>query len=162
MTLIMNDATRKLLEETRDFADRIGARDKLEEQLNFLDKYSSHDGVERTECTLYPDCKYSFGFVLYQKGRTYQAVKYSCKSCDSSGVDELIDGKSRWDRCPHCNGTEFEVGEPFDKSVKKAMLFNGALLYYGPGESGVGGPQFSVSLGSLGPEGVKHRWEIHT
>lgn len=37
--------------------------------------------------------------------------------------------------------------------------FNGGLIYFGPGESGVGDPQFSVDLGG---NTSKHRWTVHT
>lgn len=42
--------------------------------------------------------------------------------------------------------------------------FNGGLIYYGPRETGVDSPQFSVSLSAVaGHElAAKARWEIHT
>lgn len=41
--------------------------------------------------------------------------------------------------------------------------FNGGLIYYGPGETGVGEPQFSVSLTrTVGGEAPAHDWEVHT
>jgi hypothetical protein len=54
----------------------------------------------------------------------------------------------------------------FDMYIKKdgeyEHWFNGGCIYYGEGDTGVGGPQFSVRLeaatGGEAPEG----WSIHT
>ena len=43
------------------------------------------------------------------------------------------------------------------RSSAWAHSYNGGLLYYGSGDSGVGGPNFSVRIGS-----VAEGWNIHT
>jgi hypothetical protein len=40
----------------------------------------------------------------------------------------------------------------------RKFLYNGGLIYYEGSESGVGGPQFSVTLSGR----TDSRWEIHT
>ncbi len=53
------------LAEARAFADRIGMRQQLEEQLQFLDEYAEHGDRGKTCCRLYGDgAPYSFGFVM--------------------------------------------------------------------------------------------------
>jgi hypothetical protein len=38
-----------------------------------------------------------------------------------------------------------------------AMWFNGGLIYFGEGDTGVGAPQFSVRIGT-----TEEGWEVHT
>lgn len=39
----------------------------------------------------------------------------------------------------------------------KGVVMNGGLIYFGPGDTGIGGPQYSVRLGET-TEG----WSVHT
>ncbi len=66
------------------------------------------------------------------------------------------------DLAPHSFG--FELLGPEREDGSRNCLFNGGVIYYGPGESGASAPQYSVSLaGALGgAEAKKHRWEVHT
>ncbi len=53
------------LAAARAFADRVGLRDDLEQQLRYLDEYAEHGDRGRTCCRLYRDgAPYSFGFVM--------------------------------------------------------------------------------------------------
>ena len=110
MLLCSNDYVQKQLIEARVFADHIGARESLEEQLELLGKLYEREGRVR-ECVLFSDhAPHSFFFSV----------------CDVT-------------------------------PEKRTELLCGGLIYYGPHETGVGVPQFSVSMGGDAP-----RWEIHT
>lgn len=53
------------LAEAREFAERIGLQQNLEQQLRYLDEYAEHADRGKTRCVLYPDgAPYSFGFIL--------------------------------------------------------------------------------------------------
>lgn len=120
--LRVEESAQKRLEETRAFADKVGARNELEEQLEYLGGYANSPEEQKTVCLLYTDfAPYSFGFTMYRL-----------------------------------------VSE--DGQKKEKRWFNGGLIYYGPGDTGVDGPQFSVSLeGAFGVgRANKHRWEVNT
>jgi hypothetical protein len=57
------------LAEARAFADGVGLRQQLEEQLKYLDEYAEHGDRGKTCCRLYRDgAPYSFGFVMTVRG----------------------------------------------------------------------------------------------
>lgn len=45
----------------------------------------------------------------------------------------------------------------FEEFLDKPPTIHGGLIYYGPGDSGVGAPQFSVRIGD-----TSEGWSIHT
>lgn len=66
------------------------------------------------------------------------------------------------DSAPH--SFLFTLYGPSKDDGARDHWFTGGLIFYGPHQSGVGGPQYSVSLaGATGqPEARDARWEIHT
>lgn len=62
------------------------------------------------------------------------------------------------DFAPH--SFRFVVQTPEREGETRRVVLKGGLLYYGPGEGGVGLPQLSVSMSST--DAKKHRWEVHT
>ncbi|MBN1772543.1 MAG: DUF4120 family protein [Deltaproteobacteria bacterium] len=53
------------LAEARAFADKVGLRENLEDQLRYLDEYAEHGDRGKTCCRLYRDsAPQSFGFVM--------------------------------------------------------------------------------------------------
>lgn len=65
------------------------------------------------------------------------------------------------DLAPHSFG--FTIYGPAKADGERDHWLTGGLIFYEPRQSGVGGPQFSVSLsGATGLEGEQPRWEIHT
>lgn len=66
----MLDATRVTdqLTKARAYADSIGKRDQLEQQLTYLDTYAEDGERGRSRCRLFPDfAPHSFEFVLEVK-----------------------------------------------------------------------------------------------
>ena len=52
-------------EQVLAFADKVGLRHQLDEQLEFLGTYAQHDGRDRTRCRLFKDfAPYSFEFLM--------------------------------------------------------------------------------------------------
>jgi hypothetical protein len=119
--LRVDESAQKRLEQARAFADKVGAREELEAQLNYLSTYANGNGTD-TVCVLFNDfAPHSFEFVMLRV---------------------VTEGEEK----------------------KEKRWFNGGLIYFGPGESGVSAPQFSVSLdGCFGTgKGNQHRWSVHT
>jgi hypothetical protein len=66
------------------------------------------------------------------------------------------------DSTPH--SFYFNLLGPAKDDGSRERWFNGGLIYFGPHETGVGGPQYSVSLAGAtgGAEANTARWEVHT
>lgn len=131
MLLIEN---KKGYDEVVEFAKRRGVLGELESRLQYLGGYAckTEMGVDetRTVCVLSHDfAPYSWGIRMYRR-KANITVDPKNVTLDNwrGGLDRHYD-----------------------------FMFNGGLIYYGPGESGVSGPQFSVRNGSS-----HETWEINT
>lgn len=51
-----------------------------------------------------------------------------------------------------------------EEDGQRSVWLSGGLIYFGPGESGVGGPQYSVDLEAAtgAASANQHRWNVHT
>lgn len=148
MSLRILPQNQKHYDDALAFAERRGLKKEFEEKVNSLTTWSPD-----VECELYPDAPHSFGFVLrrHVPGIKEEAV---CETrVKDTGLEFLPHSRSQYDHktCGWC-GCKLE---------HSLFMFNGGLLYYGKGEDGVAGPQFSVRLGALTGD-LKEGWEIHT
>jgi hypothetical protein len=157
--VVMSEFIAEKIAETRKFADSLGpnARKSLEDNLNYLVTYAARDGIKRTQLYLYSDlAPHSFGFVLHWLARSFYAQAYKCRGCNSTYSFEAIPVIRP---CPLCNGELHEVeGERTECKVADKEFMHGALVYFAANHTGVGWPQYSVSL----CDDKTARWEVHT
>jgi hypothetical protein len=66
------------------------------------------------------------------------------------------------DFAPHSFG--FNLMGPVKNDGSRDRWFVGGVIYYGPSETGVDGPQFSVDIEAVAgnPEAQKPRWKVNT
>lgn len=125
---------KKKFDEIIEFAKSRGVLNKLEDRLKFLGEYAckTEMGIDetRTVCVLHHDfAPYSWGIQMY---RRKDNITVDPKNVT---LDNWRGGLDRY----------------------YVFMFNGGLIYYGPNESGVSSPQFSVRNGSS-----DETWEINT
>lgn len=126
---------KQYLEDVRAFADRRGPeiRAKLEAQITRLEEYGgTKDGV------LVDPSRFVVVLSSDRAPFSFNISWYSRKVDMAVPIEKFADDKTR--------------------SAFYNYFMNGGLIYYGPGESGVSGPQFSVRSGSESDED----WTINT
>lgn len=129
------------LNAVKEFADNTGLRENLDRSLEYLNGYACHlDDPEladptRTVVLLTPD----YGVFGKRENATPSfsfVIRSRKKDAPKRAPEEITEEVTR---------NEYE------------FWFNGGLLFYGAGDSGVGGPNFSVRLNA-----EKAGWSIHT
>lgn len=126
---------KKYLEEVRAFADSRGPeiRAKLEEKIKYLEEYGgTKEGV------LVDPSRFVVVLSSDRSPNSFNVSWYLRKVDHAVPIEKFIDDKTR--------------------SAFYNYFMNGGLIYYGPKESGVGGPQFSVRSGSESDED----WTVNT
>ena len=151
------------LDSVRAFADKVNARKDFEDRLDYLRTWGESDGVHRCDVYLYSDhSPFSFEFQIVRIERAFKEYAHICTVCKHVYWSEQT---KQWDQCYEyeCQaiGKMLLLPDEFcrERSVTRANDMNGGLIYFGPGDTGVSGPQFSVR--SEGPA-RKHEWSIHT
>jgi len=123
------DETEGYLETVRKFAEETGQTESLQERLDYLGNYACNSG-RQTKCRLYKDfAPMSFYFVMEIK-----------KEEDTPALP--CSGRRRYEAT---DSPEFR------------RWFNGGLIYFDAGDTGVSGPQYSVRIDSS-----KSGWSVHT
>lgn len=130
MLYLPTPEAKQYLETVRAFADSRGPeiRAKLEEKIKYLDEYGSTGDPSRFVVVLSSDRSPNCFNVTWYMRKVDMAVP----------IEKFIDDKTR--------------------SAFYNYFCNGGLIYYGPGENGVSGPQFSVRSGSESDED----WTVNT
>jgi len=122
------DETEGYLETVRKFAEETNQLKGLQERLDYLGNYGCNSG-RQTRCRLYKDfAPMSFYFVMEVK------------------KEDDPDNRSRnygWSKD--------------DPDSEYRRWFNGGLIYFDAGDTGVSGPQYSVRIDSS-----KSGWSVHT
>ena len=147
----------------RAFAQLRGLANQLQEQLDYLDRYACGKAgdpdddrdPDATRCLLFKDfAPHSFEFVMERKLGTREftcACGNKFRALVKHGPTPNISGEVST-YCPIC-GAKAAFASP----MEYARWFNGGLIYYGKGDSGVGEPQLSVRIGD-----TSEGWSIHT
>lgn len=126
---------KQYLEDVRAFADRRGpeTRAKLEAQIKYLEEYG---GMK--EGVLVDPSRFVVVLSSDRSPHSFNVTWYLRKVDHAVPIEKFIDDKTR--------------------SAFYSYFMNGGMIYYGPQESGVSGPQFSVRSGSETDED----WTINT
>jgi hypothetical protein len=138
MLFLPTPEAKKYLEDVRAFADRRGPeiRAKLESKIQYLTEFGGHRDGElvdpsRFVVIIIPDsAPFSFSIGWYKRKESLGTTQIP--------IEKFADLKTR--------------GSFYD------FYMNGGMIYYGPGDNGVGGPQFSVRSGSEKDED----WSVNT
>lgn len=159
------------LAEVRAFADKIGMREKLEEQLQYLDTYANRRDIndenkdnDKTECRLFKDfAPYSFAFTVYRRPRKFSLHVHRCETCGKEMKSEESYHEKKcflWneDTRSECGGVLRVVGVEHHEQKTCDYWFNGGLIFHGPHDNGGDGGMPTLSVNLL----PHHGWSIHT
>ena len=150
------------LDEVKAFADKVGKRQSLDDQLGYLEKWGEKDGVYRYDVMLYKDfAPYSFEFTIVRIGRTFTEVAHKCKKCGEIYWCEPQYPLVPWDQCYkyECQAKgEMEIVAIRQRTVERGREMNGGVIFHGTHDGGGNGgaPTFSVCLSPT------DGWSIHT
>ncbi len=157
--LHINDSCKEYFEKVKEFAEKTGQMDQLNNRLEYLGSYACHKTPEDTRCVLYSDfAPYSFFFSMQQcvivrehecgcGHRFTEPVKYT------GDTPNISCEKTVW--CPRC-GKKPLFSSPHKNDY--VDWFVGGLIYHGEHDRGGDGeaPTFSVNLTP------QNGWSVHT